>query len=327
MRVCRFLDPSLWNTTEALAELYSNEDFHEASRKHVINGAAAPPAPLRGLPPPCSAASRFRVPCVPCRRVRAGYMYCNLPNLTFQAGRRVRLHVMALGTQEDVHTPSIEGGTFLQVGAHGASVGILAGSMKTFDVVVSASPRCARCDAQPAALHCRHPSQPAGWASCQSQLPRHPSQLSEPECRDCPSLPESSGASQHVTPALLLAAATTRLGPPPSSPQLRLAAVCCSFRRVRRPPPQFTQPGTWAVECRVADHVLAGMEALYTVTPAPSGPLAVPGLTSRTYYLAAETVAWDYAPQGYVQCGAENFKEDSRRFIDRTGYQIGSKCV
>jgi hypothetical protein len=49
----------------------------------------------------------------------------------------------------------------------------------------------------------------------------------------------------------------------------------------------FTQPGTWTLSCRVADHVAAGMIALYDVTPA-QGPLALPGAgKNRTFYIAA----------------------------------------
>jgi hypothetical protein len=39
MPVCyRYLDPSYWNTTEAVATLLADPDFQETSRKHVING-------------------------------------------------------------------------------------------------------------------------------------------------------------------------------------------------------------------------------------------------------------------------------------------------
>lgn len=39
----------------------------------------------------------------------AGYMYCNMPELKFKIGKRVRVYVMALGTQEDLHSPNIMG--------------------------------------------------------------------------------------------------------------------------------------------------------------------------------------------------------------------------
>jgi len=36
-------------------------------------------------------------------------MYCNMPELKFKIGKRVRVYVMALGTQEDLHSPNIMG--------------------------------------------------------------------------------------------------------------------------------------------------------------------------------------------------------------------------
>ncbi len=45
-------------------------------------------------------------------------MYCNMPQPQFTAGKRVRLHVMALGSQEDMHTPSIGGTRLTRVNMH-----------------------------------------------------------------------------------------------------------------------------------------------------------------------------------------------------------------
>eukprot|EP00887_Chlorella_sp_A99_P002379 scaffold10.g2379.t1 len=41
-----------------------------------------------------------------------GYMYCNQPRLTFGQGERVRFHVLALGTDVDVHSPALAGGAW-----------------------------------------------------------------------------------------------------------------------------------------------------------------------------------------------------------------------
>ena len=38
-----------------------------------------------------------------------GYMYCNLPGLEAMEGQRIRIYYMALGTEVDLHTPSLAG--------------------------------------------------------------------------------------------------------------------------------------------------------------------------------------------------------------------------
>jgi hypothetical protein len=51
---------------------------------------------------------------------------------------------------------------------------------------------------------------------------------------------------------------------------------------------QFTEPGNnLQVECRVADHVASGMEALYNVLPNPNPPNAITGGKLRTFFLRA----------------------------------------
>ncbi len=63
------------STPEALAALYSDPDFLESSKKHSING----------------------------------FMYCNGPRPQFTAFKRYRMHIMAMGSQVDLHSPSIKG--------------------------------------------------------------------------------------------------------------------------------------------------------------------------------------------------------------------------
>ncbi len=39
----------------------------------------------------------------------AGYMYCNLPGLEAREGQRIRIYYMSLGSEVDLHTPSLAG--------------------------------------------------------------------------------------------------------------------------------------------------------------------------------------------------------------------------
>nr|XP_048289744.1 ferroxidase HEPHL1 [Myodes glareolus] len=59
-------------------------------------------------------------------------------------------------------------------------------------------------------------------------------------------------------------------------------------------------PGKWMITCQVSDHLQAGMLGQYDVGNCRSN---VPHLKmqgqQRHYFIAAEKVLWDYAPQGY----------------------------
>ncbi|XP_028656350.1 hephaestin-like protein 1a isoform X1 [Erpetoichthys calabaricus] len=58
-------------------------------------------------------------------------------------------------------------------------------------------------------------------------------------------------------------------------------------------------PGKWLLSCQVNDHIQAGMQALYQVfTCDLNTTVAPPGGRILHYYIAAETVMWDYGPQG-----------------------------
>ncbi len=49
----------------------------------------------------------------------AGYVYCNMPPLRFALGERVRVYIMALGTEVDMHTPNLQRSVFhAPLGAH-----------------------------------------------------------------------------------------------------------------------------------------------------------------------------------------------------------------
>ena len=95
--------------------------------------------------------------------------------------------------------------------------------------------------------------------------------------------------------------------------------------------------GTAVLECRVADHVAAGMRALYRVGPPhrthssvpQQGPAAEPAPPGRRrkYFIAAEEVGWDYAPLGRDACGNASapFTQQQGQYVERTvGRTIGS---
>ncbi|GIL48450.1 hypothetical protein Vafri_4968 [Volvox africanus] len=66
-----------------------------------------------------------------------GFMYCNMPRLNFKQGQKVRMHVMVLGTLEDMHTPNMGGPRFDYNSQHTDSVQISPGGMISADVVMS----------------------------------------------------------------------------------------------------------------------------------------------------------------------------------------------
>ncbi|KAI3431459.1 hypothetical protein D9Q98_004511 [Chlorella vulgaris] len=158
-----------------------------------------------------------------------GYLFCNMPVLSFNQGDRVRFHVMALGTEVDMHTPNLVGQT-MQVdnGQRGAAVAMMPGAMHSIDVVMA-------------------------------------------------------------------------------------------------------NPGTAVVQCRVADHISAGMQALVKVYAdgevAAEQEAAAAKATVKRYYIAAEPVDWDYTPSGKDACTNSAFGPDAEVFVQRTNATIGSKNV
>lgn len=65
-----------------------------------------------------------------------GYVFGNLPGLTMVEGEKVRWHLLALGTEVDLHTPHWHGHTGLINGHRTDVVELLPASMKTLDMVV-----------------------------------------------------------------------------------------------------------------------------------------------------------------------------------------------
>ncbi|GFR45215.1 hypothetical protein Agub_g6610 [Astrephomene gubernaculifera] len=66
-----------------------------------------------------------------------GYMYCNMPRLTFLQGDKVRLHVMVVGSVEDMHTPNLGGARFDYNRQSSDAVQISPGGMISADVSMS----------------------------------------------------------------------------------------------------------------------------------------------------------------------------------------------
>ncbi|GLI69350.1 hypothetical protein VaNZ11_013933 [Volvox africanus] len=66
-----------------------------------------------------------------------GFMYCNMPRLNFTQGQKVRMHVLVLGTLEDMHTPNMGGPRFDYNSQHTDSIQISPGGMISADVVMN----------------------------------------------------------------------------------------------------------------------------------------------------------------------------------------------
>ncbi|HKZ98899.1 MAG TPA: multicopper oxidase domain-containing protein [Thermoplasmata archaeon] len=77
----------------------------------------------------------------------------------------------------------------------------------------------------------------------------------------------------------------------------------------------------------------AGFIAIAIAVAVLAGPLAwmaatsVPPGTTRTYYMAADEVEWDYAPLGYNGISGEPFGDHEDVFVENTAYSIGSTYV
>lgn len=63
--------------------------------------------------------------------------FCNLPGLTASLGDRVRFHTLAIGTENDLHTPNWGGGISVlrQGGKRSMSFGLLSGIAQSADTV------------------------------------------------------------------------------------------------------------------------------------------------------------------------------------------------
>ncbi|XP_056417456.1 ferroxidase HEPHL1 [Hyla sarda] len=58
-------------------------------------------------------------------------------------------------------------------------------------------------------------------------------------------------------------------------------------------------PGSWMLSCQVNDHIQAGMMGLYNVGTCGRHPAALTPGYVRKYFIAADKVLWNYAPNNY----------------------------
>lgn len=93
---------------------------------------------------------------------------------------------------------------------------------------------------------------------------------------------------------------------------------------VRRPNRPYGHAGNFELQCRVGDHVRAGMRALYSVLPSKQPYKVHTSNVKRTYYIQAEPATWDYAPGGYAQCSNTDPEDASVVFLNRSASTIGS---
>ena len=71
------------------------------------------------------------------KRAINGRLQCSLGGLRWAVGQRVRLHLLSVG-DEELHTPTLVGHTLLHRGHRSQTVGLMASSMKSVDLVSSA---------------------------------------------------------------------------------------------------------------------------------------------------------------------------------------------
>ncbi|CAL8466619.1 g6155 [Coccomyxa elongata] len=68
-----------------------------------------------------------------------GMIYCNLPKMVGRQGDRVRFHIFTLGTEDDLHGPSLLASSFLADGQRRESLQLIPGAMHSQDVVLDAA--------------------------------------------------------------------------------------------------------------------------------------------------------------------------------------------
>eukprot|EP00884_Botryococcus_braunii_P010532 jgi/Botrbrau1/19480/Bobra.0609s0001.2 len=85
--------------------------------------------------------------------------------------------------------------------------------------------------------------------------------------------------------------------------------------------------GDFLLRCRVSEHLQAGMQARLHVEPAGLLWLPKGNGTERVFYVAAESVMWDYAPQGNETnlCTGLPYTEDELVYINPSPLSAGSQ--
>lgn len=88
--------------------------------------------------------------------------------------------------------------------------------------------------------------------------------------------------------------------------------------------------GTWEVSNAAFDASSSGVRAqLDVAAPASADPAPEGSKATRTFYIAADEIEWDYAPHGYNKCHETGFstEEDSARLMMQGHHRIGSEYV
>jgi hephaestin len=182
-----------------------------------------------------------------------GYIYCNGPPLKLSRGENVRFHVMAVGTEVDMHSATLSDSNFNTHGQRSPTVGLLAGSMSTSDVAVVAP-------AGPAVLQCR--------------------------------------VADHIEAGMQTLILVEEGSNPTSS----------------------SDNTTTTNVARVATSAAAAVPALDVIPTANA--------TRRPYFIQAEESLWDYGPKGRNLCGSDGpvpFTDGENVFMEQyAGETIGS---
>ncbi|KAF5833657.1 Cupredoxin [Dunaliella salina] len=86
----------------------------------------------------------------------------------------------------------------------------------------------------------------------------------------------------------------------------------------------FTQPGIFPVACAVALHGGSGMQGRIAVVG--SNERSIPeGSETRTYYIKAEAVEWNYAPEGVREGCANIDSEEAKKWLETSSVTIGPR--
>lgn len=184
-----------------------------------------------------------------------------------QVGERVRLHIMSFGSVDDTHSVHMGGPRLDYNRQHSDAVQISPGGMISADVAFTA----------PGA---RFRGLLRGYRKqCSAAVSRGVHQCDN----TCMPAPVPSRSHRFATCY---------------QPHQTYACLSLPASRV------FPHAGNYELQCRMAHHIIAGMRARYAVFPAD--PQAAPQLpatqltgVTRTYFVQAEPVEWDYAPAGY----------------------------
>ncbi len=73
-------------------------------------------------------------------------------------------------------------------------------------------------------------------------------------------------------------------------------------------------PGTWALECEVNDHLNAGLKATYKVSHCNEHEKPMPSGMKRKFFIGIIETDWDYAESNHDLIGGGKL-DDAARFV------------